>query len=116
MFPYENLSVYKKSFRINQTLYRFLKGNLIIPLYAKNPLGRASLSVMLNIAEGSAKFSNKDRRNFFIIARGSVFECSSIVTFLHGESEVAEDFTNELYSAFDEISRILYTMINNLDK
>jgi len=116
LFPYEQLEVYKKACQVNYKIYRFLKGNKLIPAYMKNQLGRASLSVMLNIAEGSAKFSNKDRRNFFIIARGSVFECSSIVTFLHGESEVAEDFTNELYSAFDEISRILYTMINNLDK
>lgn len=71
---------------------------------------------MLNIAEGSAKFSNKDRKNFFITARGSVFECSSLIKFLHGEGEVAEEFTKDLYYAFDEISRILYTMIKNLDK
>ena len=85
MFPYENLGVYKKSYRANQTLYRFLKGNIIIPPYAKNQLGRASLSVMLNIGEGSAKYSNKELKK-------------------------------ELYTAFDEISRILYTMIKNLEK
>ena len=116
MFPYENLSVYKKSYRVNQALYRFLKGSLIIPPYAKNQPGRASLSVMLNIAEGSAKYSNKDRRNYFITARGSVFECSSIICFLYDEGEVTEELKNELYTAFDEISRILYTMIKNLEK
>lgn len=88
----------------------------LIPTYTKSQLGRASLSVMLNIAEGSAKFSPKDRKNFFITARGSAFECASLISFLHDEGEVAKDFKIDLYSSFDEISRILYAMIKNLEK
>jgi four helix bundle protein len=115
MFPYEQLEVYKKAYLANQKTYRLLRGNNIIAPYAKNQLGRASLGIILNIAEGSAKYSVKDRRNFFITARGSVFECSSIVCFLHGEGEIPDDLKNDLYSSFDEISRILYVMIKNLE-
>ena len=75
MFSYENLEVYRKAYQANQKVYRLLKENKKIISYAKNQLGRASLSIMLNIAEGSAKFSDKDRKNFYITARGSVFEC-----------------------------------------
>jgi len=114
MFPYEQLVVYKKAYQVNQKLYRMLKGNKTTATYAKTQLGRASLSIMLNIAEGSAKYSDKDRRNFFITARGSVFECSSIICFLYSEGEIEEGFKTDLYSALDEISRILYTMIKNL--
>lgn len=88
MFPYENLEVYKKAFAANQIVYRFLKTNKHIPAYAKDQLGRANLSIMLNIAEGSGKFSNKDRRNFYVTARGSVFECASLTTFLREEEEI----------------------------
>lgn len=55
MFPYENLEVYKKAFSANQLTYRFLKGNKSIPGYGKDQFGRASLSIILNIAEGSGK-------------------------------------------------------------
>ncbi|MBC7485325.1 MAG: four helix bundle protein [Cytophagaceae bacterium] len=55
MFPYQKLEVYKKAFLINKSLYNLLKGNSEIPPYLKNQLGRASLSIVLNIAEGSAK-------------------------------------------------------------
>ena len=116
MFPYEQLAVYKKACQANQKIYRLLKDSKIIAPYAKNQLGRASLSIMLNIAEGSAKYSVKDRRNFFVTARGSAFECSSIICFLHGEGEIPDALKNDLYFSFDEISRILYAMIKNLEE
>jgi four helix bundle protein len=74
MFYYESMSVYQKSFLVNQKIYHFLKQNKTIPPYMKNQLGRASLSVLLNIAEGTAKISIKDKRNFYVTARGSVFD------------------------------------------
>jgi len=115
MFSYEILEVYKKAYQTNQKVYRLLRENKIIASYAKNQLGRASLSIMLNIAEGSAKFSNKDRRNFYVTARGSVFECSSLVSFLYDEGEILAGLKEELYSSYEKISRILFTMIKNLE-
>ena len=115
MFSYENLEVYRKAYQTNQQVYRLLKENKKIISYAKNQLGRASLSIILNIAEGSAKFSNKDRRNFYVTARGSVFECSSLVSFLYDEGEILAGLKEELYSSYEEISRILFTMIKNLE-
>ena len=114
MFSYENLDVYKKAYETNQKVYRLLKENKAIAPYTKNQLGRASLSIMLNIAEGSAKFSDKDRRNFYITARGSVFECASLINFLCDESEIAANWREELCARYEEISKILFTMIRNL--
>jgi len=116
MFSYENLEVYKKASQTNQKVYRLLKQNKSMPSFAKNQFGRASLSVMLNIAEGSAKISNSDRRNFYITARASAFECASLIGFLNGESEIADDLKEELYSSFEEISKMLFAMIKNLEK
>jgi four helix bundle protein len=96
MFSYEKLEVYKKAFELNKGLYGHIKKAKGIPTYVKNQLGRASLSIMLNIAEGSAKYSARDRRNFFVIARGSVFECSAILSFLYEEGEVPELLQKEL--------------------
>jgi len=115
MFPFQKLDVYNKSFLLNKSIYSFLKNNTQIPSYVKNQLGRASLSISLNIAEGSAKFSKKDRRNFFITARGSAFECASLIEFLYSENEISEEFKNELNSGFEEISKMLFAMIKNLE-
>jgi four helix bundle protein len=115
MFSYEKLDVYKKAYSVNQAVYRFIKKNNSIPLYAKNQLGRASLSIMLNIAEGNSKFSNKDKRNFFVVARGSASECAALVHFLTEEDEINGPLKKTLYSAFEEISIMLYKMIKNLE-
>ena len=116
MFPYENLEVYKKAFSTNQKVYRFLKGNKSIPGYAKDQLGRAAFSIMLNISEGSAKFSNKDRRNFYVTARGSAFESASVINFLYNEEEIQPELRNDLVTALEEISKMLFTMIKNLEE
>jgi four helix bundle protein len=115
MFSYEKLEVYKKAYHTNQKVYRLLKDNKIIAPFARNQLGRACMSIMLNIAEGSAKFSNRDRRNFYVTARGSVFECSSLVIFLYEEGEIIEGMKQDLCTSFEEISKMLFTMIKHLE-
>src|SRR4051812_42748433 len=116
MFPFQNLEVYKKAYQSNQSIYRFLKTAALIPQYIKNQLGRASLSVMLNIAEGSAKFSDRDRKNFFITARGSAFECSALITFLFDEGDLNEHLKIHLDMTYEEISKMLFIMIKNLEQ
>lgn len=116
MFSYQNLEVYKKAFIQNRKVYSLLKTNKSIARYLRDQLGRASLSIMLNIAEGSGKFSVKDRRNFFVISRGSAFECASILEFLQAEEEISEEQRKELVAGLEEISKILYVMIRNLEK
>ena len=115
MFAYEKIKVYEKAYTANRKIYRLLKVHRTMTVYAKNQLGKAGLSVMLNIAEGSAKFRKKDRRNFFIIARGSAFECASLLCFLNDEGEIDNQTKEELYLQYEGISRMLFAMINNLN-
>jgi len=115
MFPFENLEVYKKAFASHQKVNKLLVSNSQIPAYLKNQYGRASLSIMLNIAEGSGRVTNKDRRSFMINARGSTFECVAIVDFLFSQNEVSDAFHQEIKSGYEEISKMLYAMIKNLE-
>jgi four helix bundle protein len=82
--------------------------------YVIDQLGRASFCIPLNIAEGSGKFSRADRRNFFVIARASVFECIAILDILSDAGKLTEEELNVLMTDADELSRILFSMIKNL--
>ncbi len=101
---------------LNESIYPLLKNNKSIPTYLKNQLGRASLSILLNIAEGSGRQTNKDRKNFLVNARGSTFECAAIINFLYDRKEIENTLKTKLYSEFDQISRMLYAMIDNIEK
>lgn len=115
MFPYENLEVYKKAFGYNQKIYRLLKERNSLPSYFRDQLGRASLSIHLNVAEGSGRFSPKDHRNFFVVARSSSFECASLLQFLHAEKEISDERATEFAGTLEEISKMLFKMIGNLN-
>jgi len=45
----------------------------------RDQLDRASVSIVLNIAEGAGRFSPPDKARFYGIARGSATECAAIV-------------------------------------
>ena len=50
---------------------------------------------MLNIAEGTSRFSNKDRKNFFVVARGSAFEYVAILEYLLETEEITPQVFGE---------------------
>ncbi|MBK7130882.1 MAG: four helix bundle protein [Crocinitomicaceae bacterium] len=75
---------------------------------------RASFSIVLNIAEGSGRFSKADRRNFYIISRSSVFESIAILDVLKDENIMFQSQYDAFYAKGEEISKMLFSMIKNL--
>ena len=68
---------------------------------------------MLNIAEGTSRFSNKDRKNFFVIARGSAFECVAILEYLLDTKEITQNVFQEMEQKLEEISKMLFGLIKS---
>ncbi len=60
MFEFQHLEIYKKA-KVFHLECRALIAGKSLTNYVKDQLGRASFSVVLNIAEGSGKFSKADR-------------------------------------------------------
>jgi four helix bundle protein len=113
MFDFEKLIVYQKAKVFNSETRNYLKTTKL-DLTTVDQLRRASLSIVLNIAEGSGRFSKADRRNFFIISRSSVFEVVAIYDVLKDESLISNEDFSGLYMLAEELSKILLTMIKNL--
>ena len=113
MFDFEKLEIYKKAKFFNAEIRQLMKLTKLDPT-TKDQLRRASFSVVLNIAEGSGRFTKPDRRNFYIISRSSIFECIAILDVLKDEKVLEENQYQEFYANAEEISKMLFAMIKNL--
>jgi len=113
MFDFEKLEVYKKAKMFNSGIREFIK-NTRLDSTTKDQLRRAAFSIVLNLAEGSGRFTHPDRRNFYIIARSSTFECVAILDVLKDESIIEENMFRGFYNQAEELSKIFFTMIKNL--
>jgi four helix bundle protein len=115
MFDFEKLVVYQRSKVFHLEITRWLAQNQGVDPVTRDQLRRSSLSIALNIAEGSGRFSQKDRRNFFVIARSSVFEVAAIFDILKDSSRIGQADFEKFYLEADELSRILFALIKKLE-
>lgn len=114
MFDFEKLDVYKKAKDFHSEIRSFLRKEKVDAISA-NQLSRASLSIALNIAEGSGRFSSRDKKNFYIISRSSIFEWIAILDILKDEGVLSENDYGLFYEKAEELSKMLFAMIRNLN-
>jgi len=113
MFDFEKLGVYSKAKLFNKSVSIFLDQTKV-NRNKKDQLERAAFSIMLNIAEGTGRFTNPDKKNFYIIARGSAFECVAIFDYLKDQDIIDQSQFREFYTKLEEISKMLYALIKTL--
>lgn len=111
---FEDLPVWQKSRKFVNKIYNILNENTNIKRdYAiSDQLKRCSYSIMLNIAEGFERNSNKEFANFLNIAKGSSGEVRSILYILVDNKYIDENKFKELYDEIRDIS----TNISNFRK
>lgn len=78
-FDHERLDVYQLSLDFlvcaDEIIRKLPRGRA----HFVDQLGRAALSVVLNIAEGAGKVSAADKRRFYVTARGSATEAAALL-------------------------------------
>lgn len=114
MFDFEKLEVYQKAKgfhkQISETVLK-----LQLSTSEKDQLRRASMSIVLNIAEGSGRFTRPDKRNFYIIARGSVFETVAILDIFNDLGYLEKVTYQTLYQQAEELSKMLFALMRSLN-
>ncbi|MFT5480158.1 MAG: four helix bundle protein [Bacteroidia bacterium] len=113
MFDFEKLIVYQKAKAYNKTVTHFISSTKL-DRTTQDQLRRASYSIMLNIAEGSGRFTKPDKRNFYIISRGSTFECAAIFDYLRDINALSDEDFKRYYSDLNELSKMLFSLIKTL--
>ena len=91
-----------EAYQLALELYRKCEA-VTAPHHLKDQLNRASLSVCLNLAEGSGKPSWKEKRRFYGIALGSCRETEALAGILNRA---------ELVEIVDRLGGCLYRLVN----
>ena len=76
---------------------------------------RAAVSIPANIAEGSAKKSQKEYKYFLEVPLGSAFELETHLLIAKGQNWFPDEIINELLSKVIEEQRIVRSFINKLE-
>ena len=76
----ERLDCYRVAVEFQTIAARLVSNRRVGAL--REQLDRASVSIVLNIAEGAGRRFSRDKANFFTIARGSATECAAVLDLL----------------------------------
>ncbi|MBP9837300.1 MAG: four helix bundle protein [Proteobacteria bacterium] len=97
-----------RTYNLAVEFYRSTK-SLPMPYHLKEQLNRASSSVVLNLAEGSARYTKADQRKFFNIAFSSLRESQAIL-------ELIDNCPTQLIELSDRLAAHTYKLIQFVNK
>ena len=112
--PHKNLIVWQQAMELVKDTYAFTKQ---LPkeeqfiLVAQ--MRRAAISVPSNIAEGSARSTDREKANFYVIARGSLSELDTQVELCHSLKFVDGQDKDHLQERMDRVGALLNGLIES---
>ena len=77
---------------------------------------RTAVSIMANIAEGFARYSVKNSKQFFITARGSVAELRSHFYVAFDQGYLSSDDLKAIHAQGDVVGKLVNGLIRNAKK
>jgi four helix bundle protein len=115
-FDFENLKVYQKALEYVDFVYEITKNFPKTEVFSLiDQFKRASISICLNIVEGSGG-SKEEFNRFLKIARRSVRECVAITEISYRQKFIDEKIRQRSRSFCLELSKMINGLINSLKK
>jgi four helix bundle protein len=114
---FEDIESWKKARDLNKKIYQATSGEIFQKdLSLKDQIRRASNSIMLNIAEGFGRDSDKEFLTFLNYAHGSTAEVQSALYVAKDQKYIDEERFMELRQSYEELSRMIQGFMNYLSK
>ena len=105
---FEDIEAWKKARILTNRIYHITRNKEFAKDFSlRDQIRRASISIMLNIAEGFARQTDKEFSQFLMYAHGSTAEVQSALYIAVDQNYITEDIFTEIYSSAEDISRML---------
>lgn len=116
MHKFRELIVWQKAMELAKEVYSITKH---FPYTEQkgliSQLQRAAVSIPANIAEGAGRKTPKDFAHFLTQANGSAYEVETLLEIASSQNYITPEVYNKTIEDIEEIEKILYTMISNLN-
>jgi four helix bundle protein len=114
---FEDIKAWQQARVLTRSVYQATKGGLFAKDFAlRDQIRRASLSIMLNIAEGFARRTDRDFARFLSQAHGSIAEVQSALYVAQDQSYIDKKSFDSLYESAEVCSKMTQSFMSYLFK
>ena len=113
MFDFEKLDLYQVVRDLNVKAYNFILKSPAMDEHIKEEWKKASLRMVTSLAEGVGSTTNEDKRRYITIARGSVFQCVTILQALKDLNIIEQKDYEDFYNEYETASKMLLGMFRS---
>ena len=110
---YKDLKVYQKAYKSNLEIFQIIRKKLDREYAIKDQILRASLSLVLNIAEGYGRKSTADFKRYLTMSLGSTNEVIVLLEIIRDLNLLEKTQVEELIDSYQEIGKMLYRLREN---
>lgn len=115
MQNYKDLLVWKRAHEFTLHIYQLVLSFPKEEMYnLTSQLKRSSLSIAINIAEGTGRFSQKDLAHFLQISLGSCHEVEYLLLLSRDLGFIENDIYDALNNEINEIKAMLISLIKKV--
>lgn len=107
---FKDLDAWKKSYNLCSSIYRIDISNVNI----SNQIKRSSLSVCSNISEGFGRQSKNDKKHFYIMARGSLYEVQNQIILLYDLKIINKENFEKLGDLSSQSAKLIQSLIRSV--
>jgi four helix bundle protein len=116
VFDFEKLDVYQVIRKLNFEVFQFINASEKMEAIVKDQWKRATLGLMLNLAEGTGRISVNDKKHFITMARGSVNESVALLQITFDNGHISEEEYAGFYEKYEQVSKMLLGMYRSYSK
>ncbi len=107
MFDFEKLDVYNHLRALNKEVLKFLYAAPEIDPFLKEQWKTATVNAAINLAEGVGRIVDAEKKQYFTISRGAIFESVSLMHIVSDLNQISQaDFTT-FYDQYETVSKML---------
>jgi len=112
---FEDIQAWQKARVLVKEVYSLSKSGVFARDFGlRDQIRRASVSIMLNIAEGFGRKTNREFLQFLVIAHGSTAEVQAALYVALDQGYLAEPEFKTLYGLANETSKLIMGLSNYL--